>query len=164
RRRDDRVPSFGELQQVTEQRDGDEGEIDAEEEPVAVVEDLEAARDTTESPFLRLAIDDDGQAAIRVAWLRSGQDDHVVADRAEAGDGVVEERRPFPGQEGLVGSHPAALPARDHEPDVYARLLNDHVISNSAATTPSPVRPVDRATQVRPSPPSAARSMTAFIP
>src|SRR5206468_11756608 len=57
----------------------------------------------------------DGRAVARVADLHAGQDAHLVARGAQAGERVLEERGPRPRQERLVASHPLAAPSRDRE-------------------------------------------------
>ncbi len=140
---------------MSQERHRHEGHVHPEQEDGARGGDGQRGGQPGERSAVRDFVDVDRQAAVGVATFASTQDAHLAAHRAETRDGVVEQRPGAPPQQRLVASHPAALAARDHEPDHHIRWdhphgrrdhdrrLNDQVTWNSAAGAPSGPCPMD---------------------
>ena len=108
---------MGALDEAGEQGHGNVGQVDREEEPRSSLRRGEPGEDTPERPRPRDEIRLDRQPSLPVAEPRSAQDADVAGHCPQAGDRVVQEVGPLPGEERLVAPHPPALAPGDDEPD-----------------------------------------------
>ena len=147
------MPFLRPLRQPAQEGYRHEGQVDGQEEPVVRVlgEAFEAGEDAAQGARVGHDVGEDGRSVVLVSGLRSAQHGRPArGGLPQAREGVAQEGRVAPGQQGLVLAHALALAAREHVSDhvrraraprprnrhflaqAVALLLKDQVISNSA--------------------------------